>query len=57
MNLEPNEKLFPDHFSSIIHGASVGAVSIWPSKPIYQTRQHRDMTTYVGGDYQHTLMF
>ncbi len=29
--LEPNRKLFPDHLSSILHGALVGAGSLWPT--------------------------
>jgi hypothetical protein len=27
--LEPNRKLFSDHLSSILHGALVGAGSLW----------------------------
>jgi hypothetical protein len=26
---EPNRKLFPDHFPSILHGELVGAGSLW----------------------------
>jgi hypothetical protein len=29
--LEPNRKLFPDHISSILDGALVGADSLWPA--------------------------
>jgi len=29
--LEHNRKLFPDHLSSILHGALVGADSLWPT--------------------------
>jgi len=30
--LEPNRKLFPDHLSFILHGALMGAGSLWPGK-------------------------
>jgi hypothetical protein len=31
MELESNRKLFPHHLSSILHGALVGAGSLWPN--------------------------
>jgi hypothetical protein len=31
LELEPNRKLFPDHFPSILHGELVGAGSLWPT--------------------------
>jgi hypothetical protein len=30
--LKPNRKLLPDHLSFILHGALVGAGSLWPNK-------------------------
>ncbi len=30
MELEPNRKLFGDHSPSILHGALLGASSLWP---------------------------
>jgi hypothetical protein len=34
--LKPNRKLFSDHLPSILHGALVGAGSLWPYNDIHK---------------------